>query len=519
MNENTVLGELEDLCTCWVCFEVFVDPTTLHCGHTFCKECAEKVHQKNPSCPFCRRPYQLPLPPINQEVVELVAQYLKSKETKNEPMLERVPQDAFILQLPEEVVLDILSFLPPKEIAKSSKLCQDFKRMSNDPYLWREICTSSFPFCSVDKYGKNWKWCYIARSQIKYGWAEGKASQFEVTTFRGHKNYISCFQLYRNNIVSGSGDFSLKVWKVDKEDPINTLVGHNGLINCVQFNEVRIASGSQDRTLKIWDTKSGLPVKTLKHSGGVSTLQFDDNKIISSGEGDRSVKVWDIRDGSQNAMLSMNGHTQNVYKLIFDNNHVISGGFDTVKVWDLRTGNLVRDLNDHSTHASCFSLVNANQVVTGCLDGQMKLWDINTGANSTLNGPRHYAKITDIQSDGKNIASADANGSIKYWDVTYKKLLHTLEEHKGPVNNIQFSGNKLVSGGSDNSLKVWDLKKGTRLYTLLGGSLQKRANNPDHPTKQGCTQLEFDDSRIVASFASLLRVYDFEVYKPPNTNA
>lgn len=46
-------------------------------------------------------------------------------------------------------------------------------------------------------------------------------------------------------------------------------------------------------------------------------------------------------------------------------------------------------------------------------------------------GPRHYAKITDIQSDGKNIASADANGSIKYWDVTYKKLLHTLEEHKG----------------------------------------------------------------------------------------
>lgn len=60
-------------------------------------------------------------------MVELVAQYLKSKETKNEPMLERVPQDvifknisshlkAFILQLPEEVVLDILSFLPPKEI-------------------------------------------------------------------------------------------------------------------------------------------------------------------------------------------------------------------------------------------------------------------------------------------------------------------------------------------------------------------------------------------------------------------
>jgi hypothetical protein len=52
---------------------------------------------------------------------------------------------------------------------------------------------------------------YIEKKKI------GKASQFEVTTFRGHKNYISCFQLYRNNIVSGSGDFNLKVKKTKEE--------------------------------------------------------------------------------------------------------------------------------------------------------------------------------------------------------------------------------------------------------------------------------------------------------------
>lgn len=181
---------------------------------------------------------------------------------------------------------------------------------------------------------------------------------------------------------------------------------------------MRIASGSQDRTLKIWDTKSGnkrinknngkdyqlKPLSTVEEfllfnlmitKSSVLEKETDPLKVYFSILS--HFIVWDIRDGSQNAMLSMNGHTQNVYKLIFDNNHVISGGFDTVKgncktynndktVWDLRTGNLVRDLNDHSTHASCFSLVNANQVVTGCLDGQMKLWDINTGANSTLNG-------------------------------------------------------------------------------------------------------------------------------------
>lgn len=45
----------------------------------------------------------------------------------------------------------------------------------------------------------------------------------------------------------------------------------------------------------------------------------------------------------------------------------------------------------------------------------------------------------------------------------------------------------------------------------------KRTNNPEHPHKKGCSQLDFDDSRIVASFASLLRSYDFEHFKPPNT--
>ena len=52
-------------------------------------------------------------------------------------------------------------------------------------------------------------------------------------------------------------------------------------------------------------------------------------------------------------------------------------------------------------------------------------------------------------------------------------MLNTLSEHKQPVNTLQFNSNKVVSGSADNSLKVWDLKKGKRVYTLLGGSLQK----------------------------------------------
>ena len=124
--------------------------------------------------------------------------------------------------------------------------------------------------------------------------------------------------------------------------------------------------------------------------------------------------------------------------------------------------------------------------------------------------------INDLHTDGKVVVTASTDGTLKVWDLATQTLKHTLSDHKGSVNTVQLSGSKVVSGGIDNSIKVWNITNGNRLYTLLGGSLQQRSNNPVHPSKPGCSHLEFDDSRIVASFASLVRVYDFETFKAPS---
>ena len=66
------LNELEELCTCWVCFETFIEPITLQCGHTLCKDCMIAVYKKSALCPFCRHPFGLPLPPVNKSIQALV---------------------------------------------------------------------------------------------------------------------------------------------------------------------------------------------------------------------------------------------------------------------------------------------------------------------------------------------------------------------------------------------------------------------------------------------------------------
>ena len=43
-------------CLCPVCLEIFLEPVTLPCDHTFCKPCfLETVDKANMCCPLCRK--------------------------------------------------------------------------------------------------------------------------------------------------------------------------------------------------------------------------------------------------------------------------------------------------------------------------------------------------------------------------------------------------------------------------------------------------------------------------------
>uniref|UniRef100_A0A8D3CEB0 RING-type E3 ubiquitin transferase n=1 Tax=Scophthalmus maximus TaxID=52904 RepID=A0A8D3CEB0_SCOMX len=45
-----------DDCRCSVCLEIFIEPVTLPCSHTFCKACfLETVDKATLCCPMCRK--------------------------------------------------------------------------------------------------------------------------------------------------------------------------------------------------------------------------------------------------------------------------------------------------------------------------------------------------------------------------------------------------------------------------------------------------------------------------------
>jgi WD40 repeat protein len=71
-------------------------------------------------------------------------------------------------------------------------------------------------------------------------------------------------------------------------------------------------------------------------------------------------------------------------------------------------------------------------------------------------------QVVAASADGKWLATAAADNSIKLWDLATGQVARALAGHTGPVTALRFSadGTKLVSGSADKSVRVWQVADG-----------------------------------------------------------
>ncbi|XP_040887731.1 uncharacterized protein LOC121177469 [Toxotes jaculatrix] len=68
----------EEQFTCSICLEVFVEPVSTPCGHSFCKACLQGYwnHSKKFSCPMCKKSYsKKPEMSVNRVLAEISSQF------------------------------------------------------------------------------------------------------------------------------------------------------------------------------------------------------------------------------------------------------------------------------------------------------------------------------------------------------------------------------------------------------------------------------------------------------------
>src|SRR5262249_13669393 len=75
-----------------------------------------------------------------------------------------------------------------------------------------------------------------------------------------------------------------------------------------------------------------------------------------------------------------------------------------------------------------------------------------------------------FSSDGRRLASASADETLKIWDIETGLEIRTLRGHRGIVRSVAFSpdGQRVASAGYDNTVRVWDATTGQEMLTFRG---------------------------------------------------
>jgi WD40 repeat protein len=191
------------------------------------------------------------------------------------------------------------------------------------------------------------------------------------------------------------------------------------------------------------------------------------------------VKVKQINNGNDesNAVLTLNGHTSNVWCVAFspDGSKIVTSSSDsTARVWDAYSGSLLTVLsgNRDVVYGVAFS-PDGSKIATSCWDGTAKVWNSYTGDLIwTLIDPTTTIGLLRIafSPDANYLATTSLNSSIaQIWDMNTGLLILTLPAKGATSISYSPNGGKVATASYGGIIQLWDTKSGVSMYSTGDG--------------------------------------------------
>lgn len=216
-----------------------------------------------------------------------------------------------------------------------------------------------------------------------------------------------------------------------------------------------LASSSKDGDVRIWDTTLCQTVKIISgHTKSVTVVKWGGTGLLYTASQDRTVKVWRASDGI--LCRTLEGHAHWVNTLALNTDYILKAGpFNLEKNVTMTQESALQRYNNVKN-------ASGERLVSGSDDFTLFLWDSETSKKPLARLTGHQQLVNDVKfsPDGRILASASFDKSIKLWQAKTGQFICTLRGHVQAVYMIAFSADSrlLVSGSADSTLKLWNLK-------------------------------------------------------------
>ncbi|HEX7312606.1 MAG TPA: caspase family protein [Pyrinomonadaceae bacterium] len=300
------------------------------------------------------------------------------------------------------------------------------------------------------------------------------------------------------------GDNTVRLWDVALRRQLHVLTGHTSFITDFSFSPDGkiLVFGSSDQTVKLWDVASGRELRALVgHVGAVTGVAFSsDGKMLASigasdalGSTHSTVRLWEVSTGRE--LQTWAGRVRPPIEFVLAPNGSVVAALSlfekTVRVWDLESAKVLHTFSWEGTPARTEiaslkpyvpPLMKGTPWIAFTQDGRtmaswfdlgktIKVWDITTGKElHTLSSGENILASVAFSPDGKTVAARSGNGIITLWDVASGEVLRALSLGAGASDLFVFSpdGETIAAVKSGRTISLWSVATGKEFRSLTG---------------------------------------------------
>ncbi len=295
--------------------------------------------------------------------------------------------------------------------------------------------------------------------------------------------------------LAATGRRGVSVWDLERGGAPWPLSRRGQLYSALAAAGDRLAVAGPENTVELWDVVRRERRQVLRgHPGPVAALTFSADGRLLASAGDRTVRIWDPTAGHELTTFRMVNGPATWLAFSRDGSYVVSGGLPGMMptFWDLRTRAAAAEVFDGGDPCGAFSadgtaLLLGNEVgavrrcplaeierlrsaAAGAAPAVRLIGPVRVDEPETIIPGGHRASVWGVAAspDGRWVATAAHDQTVKVWDGATLRLERTLTGHKSIAWSVAFSADgRLLASGAD-TIKVWDPAVGTERYQLDG---------------------------------------------------